>query len=524
MYEYPNKYVEESIKLIMKYLIPFLIIIISVIIMAKDRPEQDKIAYRPAVNADKFYPSNADTLKKMINDFLDLKSAKKIDDDDDEIIGLVSPHAGYVYSGWVAGKGYREVIGKKYDVIIVIAPNHFKGFRGASVYNGEAYTTPLGAAKVDLELSKEIAAVFPEIKYSNDGHEWNYSGNSEHSLEVQIPFLQIVQPDVPIVAISMAGKDFETIDLLTKAIYKAVTKLKRKPLLVASSDLSHYYDIETARAKDIPLVKTFERFDYFKLSYKCAIDEFEACGSGPIATVMMTSELLGANNAVPIYYSTSGNSPLVKSDKSQVVGYFSGALVKSKNSPDNYLPQLNDDDKEELLKIAIKSLNRATKVDTSKDLPTTFASRNLTQEFAAFVTYKKKGDLRGCIGHTISSMALVKEVEESARLAALNDTRFSPITKKELPDLEIEVTVLTRMKKILDENEIVPGRDGVYLRLGNYAGLFLPIVATEYGWDRKTLLEHLCNKANLPANSDKDPRTELYIFQAIYFDTKYKKD
>ena len=488
---------------------------------AKDNPEPSKIAYRPAVNAGRFYPSSPDTLKQMLNDFINLDEPRKIHDENSEIIGLVSPHAGYVYSGWVAGKAYRELKGRHYDVIIIIAPSHYKGFRGASVYNGDAYTTPLGACKIDLELSKEICSYYPEIKYSTDGHGYGYD-DSEHSIEVQVPFLQLVQPNVPIVAISMGSQDYETIDLLTKSIIKSVSKLKRKPLLVASSDLSHYHDLKSAREIDIPLVKTFERFDYFKLSNKTMINEYEACGGGPISVVMMASEILGANNAVPIYYSTSAGSPLTKTDSSRVVGYFSGVLVKSVLNYDNLLPQLSDDDKQELLNIVIKTLKKVTKVDTTKELPMVFAPTSLTEEYAAFVTLKKKGDLRGCMGHTFPSMPLISEVEESTRLAATSDPRFNPLTKKELPDLEVEVTILSRMKKILDENEIVPGRDGVYLRLGRNSGLFLPIVATEYGWDRTTLLEHLCNKAGLPVNSQKDPKAELYIFKAINFGTLMK--
>jgi len=141
----------------------------------------------------------------------------------------------------------------------------------------------------------------------------------------------------------------------------------------------------------------------------------------------------------------------------------------------------------------------------------------LKENRGAFVTINKKGQLRGCIGYIEGRGPLHKTVEEMAEAAAFRDPRFSPVKGKELPELELEISVLTPLRKITDVNEIEIGRHGIYIKKGWYSGLLLPQVATEYKMDRQTFLEHTCQKAGLPSNAWKDKNTEIYIFSADIF-------
>lgn len=494
----------------MKYLLITLTIMISLTrLCSQDAPDPKDVTYRPPTVDGAFYPKNADTLKAWINEYLQRGERP---DDVKEVYGLVVPHAGYVYSGWVAGTAFKQVEGENYDAVIVIAPSHAKAFKGASVFDGDAYVTPLGEAMVDKELSKAISEKNDLVSYSREGHEWQ-GARTEHSLEVQIPFLQIVQPGVPIVPIVMGSQNYETSDALLKAIVGAVEAQSKKVLLVASSDLSHYHDAQTAKRMDQPILRAFYRYDYFKLAMKLFSRKWEACGGGPIVVAMTAAEQLGANDAKPIVYSNSASSPYMKGDKSAVVGYFSGVMYKS-DEKQTLLPDLSKESKDKLFEVAKKTVKS---VVTGKDslYKVNVVPKELSDEYAVFVTLKKNGKLRGCMGHTIAENTLMMAVEESARLACSKDPRFSPVTEEVLDDLEYEVTILSRMKRVLDYDEITPGEDGIVLRLGYNSGLFLPQVASEQGWDRQTLLEQIGRKAGLSTDAYKDPRAEIYIFKGM---------
>lgn len=141
----------------------------------------------------------------------------------------------------------------------------------------------------------------------------------------------------------------------------------------------------------------------------------------------------------------------------------------------------------------------------------------LKEDRGAFVTIHKRGQLRGCIGYIEGHGPLHKTIEEMAEAAAFRDPRFTPVTENELPELELEISVLTPLKKITDVNEIEVGKHGIYIKKGWSSGLLLPQVATEYGWNRETFLEHTCQKAGLSSNAWKDKDTEIYTFSADIF-------
>lgn len=477
----------------------------------QDSLAPESVSYRPPTAAGSFYPSNPDTLKRQVNLFV--SSVKDLNVTED-IVALVAPHAGYVYSGSVAGKAYAQVKGKEYNTVVIIGPSHYKSFRGASVFDGDAYVTPLGNAIVDKELAKRIANYSPNIKLSRDGHSWDGSMN-EHSIEVQIPFIQVVQPNAKIVPISMGSQDPQTEDELARALYYALKDYDKKVLLVASTDLSHFHNYETAKAIDIPFTKAFGEFDYFKISNELKSSKLEACGGSPVVVVMMAAEQLGATKAIPLEYATSADAPSGYATKDRVVGYFAGAIVKSKSEMLTLLPKISEEEKNILLQIAKISvynavLKKRQEYPYLKDYPEYFY-----QKLPVFVTLTKKGELRGCIGHTTTDLPLVEEIKESARLSATSDYRFGEVKEDELKDLEFEITILSRFKRVLDLNEIKIGRDGLYIRYGGRSGLLLPQVASDRNWSVKEFLENVCYKAGLGKDAYKEKDAMLYRFEAV---------
>lgn len=461
----------------------------------------------PAV-AGAFYPANPDTLRRWVGEFLQTAVTKPISG---EILGVVAPHAGYPYSGWVAGETYRQLQGRKYDAVIIISPSHYRYFYGASVFNGVGYATPLGVVRVDTALARLVATGQKNVGFSDMGHSWD-STSREHSLEVQLPFLQAVQPGVPIVPVVMGSQDFPTVDRLMRALVRAVRFSQKRVLLVASSDLSHYHRHDTAAILDSSLIGAFARFDYHLMGMRLFGKQWEACGGAPIMTVMMAAEQLGGTVAHPLRYMNSSHVAAGASRPDRVVGYMSGVILKG-DGVGFLLPTLTDAEHTSLLKVAREMVETSVNGVT----PPTYRplTAGLAAEYPAFVTITKQKALRGCIGYVIPDGSLLATVQRAAPLAALKDSRFQPVTPAELPQLEYEITVLSRFRRVMDTNEIQPGRDGVYLRVGTTTGLFLPQVATEQGWNRTTLLRQLGLKAGLDTEAYRREDAELYRFEAV---------
>lgn len=484
-------------------------------IMAQDAPSEKSISYRPPCFAGSFYTSNPDTLNKELEEYLDLEKPNIIPENN-RIIGLISPHAGYVYSGFVAGKGYRELRGRKIKTVIVIAPSHQMFFPYSSVFSGDAYVTPLGPVLVEKSLAKKIASQNNLVRLSLDGHHWQ-KVSPEHSLEVQLPFIQKVLPEAKIVPIVMGSQDNSVIHSLTMAIYKSLKDYPEvnQVLLIASSDLSHYHNYKTAYEIDNKLIETFQRFDYFKLTNLLNSRDIEACGGGPIAVVMAVSEALGANKPIQILYKTSGDSPYVPKMKDKVVGYFTGALVYDSNFIPFSLPELNEKEKKELLSLVKNTVESVAKGEKPDINAHSKISKSFTEFYTAFVTIEKNNELRACMGHIFPTKPMFWEVFDVAKLSATSDWRFGPINADEISDLSYEITILSRFKKVYSENEIQIGKHGLYIRYRGNSGLLLPQVASERNWDVRTFLENLCYKAGLAKHTYLDPEAEIYLFEAL---------
>ncbi|MDY6857349.1 MAG: AmmeMemoRadiSam system protein B [Thermodesulfobacteriota bacterium] len=462
----------------------------------------------PAV-AGAFYPSDPALLRVQIKDFLSNVKKERFDG---RIVALISPHAGYMYSGQVAAFGYKLLEGSDFSRVIVIAPSHRAYFKGASVYNKRGYRTPLGVVPIDEDLSNEIIAKDSMIGYHPQAH------ISEHSLEVQVPFLQVVLKEFKLVPIVMGSQDFNTSNLLSEALVKTIKD--EKVLIIASTDLSHFHHYDKAVHLDNIVLKHIEAFDPEGLSQALDKGRCEACGGGPVITAMLIARKLGANKTRVLRYANSGD---MTGDKSRVVGYASALLYKNidklkdlrENKRVGVDLGLNKEEKNTLLEIARTTIESKAR---DQDLPEfDISSDVLKEERGAFVSLHKHSRLRGCIGNIRGRRPLHITIQEMASAAAFNDPRFEPVTKDELNDLHIEISVLTPLLKVDDLKEIEVGKHGIYIEKGYHSGLLLPQVATEYGWDRITFLEQTCNKAGLTKDAWKDKDTRIYIFSADIF-------
>ena len=269
----------------------------------------------PAVSG-MFYPDNPGILKKDIEEYLGKAVFDPIIGD---IVGVVSPHAGYMYSGPVAAYGYKAIAGQEYDTVIVIAPSHKMYFEGVAVIDKGGYKTPLGIVEIDEIITGKILKNCTTVHRNVDAHA------GEHSLEVQLPFLQIILKKFTLVPLIMGSQDLSTCEALSEGIYEAVKDSRRKILIVGSTDLSHYYSYAHAAGLDGIVTGHLDDFDVKGLAADLGKDKCEACGAGPMITVMMLSGKLGANQSKVLKYANSGD---ISGDNSSVVGYVSAVFFK----------------------------------------------------------------------------------------------------------------------------------------------------------------------------------------------------
>lgn len=472
--------------------------------------EPDKV--RKPMVAGTFYPDDPQQLKNMISEFLKNVSQPKIDG---QLMALISPHAGYVYSGHVNAEAYAQLSGREINRVVVISPSHTMAFSGVSVYPGDAYQTPSGNILVDRDFCKKLVDKSKVCKFSDDGHGANWQGRSEHALEVQLPFLQRVLGDFKLAPLVMGDQEYPTCRDLAYVLADLIPD--EKTLIIASSDLSHFHSYDEAVRKDRKVTTAITDWDYFNLSRNLSSGTWEACGGGPIVTAMIASEKMGATKAQLLKYANSGDVQF--GDKSRVVGYSAFALYKPSNGSGREQKKefsLSKDERKQLLKIVRRAVKSAVQDDDLYD-PGDGKNQMLEMDRGAFVTLKINHQLRGCIGYTAASQPLKTTVRDAAIHAALRDPRFSPVQKEELKYLQYEISVLSPFRKVLDVDQIEVGKHGLLIQKGNRTGLLLPQVPVEQGWDRQTFLEQICRKAGLPRDAWKDVDADLFMYTAFVF-------
>ena len=467
---------------------------------------------RPAGVAGSFYPADPKELSSMIDDMLAHASSPPIND---PILAVVAPHAGYPYSGPVAAYTYAALKGRKFSRVLVIAPSHYVAFDFTSVYDGDAYATPLGTVPVDKAFARQLAKMSPSIRLSGQGHDPTSAG-AEHALEVQLPWLQRVLGDFELVPIVMGDQSYENSRALGVALAKLIQADNKSgsTLIVASSDLSHYHPYDDAVKIDHKTLHALAAWDYFSMSQNFQTRVWEACGGAPIVAAMIASERMGANQAQVLKYANSGDTA---GDHSRVVGYSADVFVKAPHGAAEQSPfSLTEQEKSELLALARKSAEYAVQTHKAYEPPAS-ASETLNREYGAFVTLTEGGMLRGCIGYTSAVKPLYITVRDTASYAALRDPRFRPVSVAELSQLQYEISVLSPLRRMTDIQQIKVGEHGLLMKNGEYEGLLLPQVPVEQKWDRQKFLEQTCVKAGMRSECWKDEDTDIFMFTAVVF-------
>jgi AmmeMemoRadiSam system protein B/AmmeMemoRadiSam system protein A len=463
---------------------------------------------RQAGVAGSFYPADPKALSDMIDGMLAQASPPSISE---HILAVVAPHAGYQYSGPVAAYAYAALKGHKFSRVVVVAPSHYESFNFTSVYDGDAYATPLGNVPVDKAFAEKLVKMSSTMRLSSQGHEPTKAG-AEHALEVQLPWLQRVLGDFQLVPIVMGDQSYENSRALGVALAKMIQG--GDTLIVASSDLSHFHSYDDAVKIDHKTLNALQAWDYLSMSRNFETRTWEACGGAPIVAAMIAVEHMGGNQAQVLKYANSGDTA---GDHSRVVGYSAEVFVRAAHEEIGRSPfSLDAHEKTELLALARKSVEHAVKENKTYE-PDTIANEALNQERGAFVTLREAGQLRGCIGYTSPTKPLYMTVRDTATFAALRDPRFQPVSASELPLLDYEVSVLSPLRRVVDILEIKVGEHGLLMKNATHEGLLLPQVPVEQKWDRQQFLEETCIKAGMHAGCWKEEDTDIFMFTAVVF-------
>jgi AmmeMemoRadiSam system protein B/AmmeMemoRadiSam system protein A len=514
-----------------------------------------------------FYPRDPENLKVMVDRLLAAVKEK-------EVVGrpaaLISPHAGYDYSGGVAAYGYKAVQGKGYKRVIVLAPSHYgKKYRGASILKARYYKTPLGQIELDQEVCKQLVEHPPY--FGTNALFGYYAGayKNEHSIETQLPFLQTVLGDfklVPVLLGILMEDDFQKIaDALRPFV-------DENTLVVASSDFTHYGDRFGYTPFRANIEENLKKLDLGAIDRILALDfdgfikyredtGITVCGFYPISVLLklLPKEAKGTM----LVYDTSGRmvndfshsvsytsivftTPEKKTGKADKILRFAQndtcnrydsfnrhpersegsnsfvhwrdrahILLVGENSPSS--GELTPEEGKALLSLARAALQGYAKEHNLPEVKDGAFSPRLRERCGVFVTLHKNGELRGCIGHILPQAPLWQAVVENAVSSGFRDYRFPPLTEEELKEVNIEVSVLSPLRKINGPGEFQVGREGILIQLGRYSAVFLPQVATEQGWDREETLCQLCRKAGLPWNAWWHKDMEFYVFTTTVF-------
>lgn len=473
----------------------------------------------PAV-AGRFYPSDKTELTSEIRQ-LTLQAEKLSEwkiDPDDHVLALLSPHAGYVFSGTVAASAFRTLQNQKnINRVFLIGSSHHEWFNGASIYYGGYYITPFGKVKIDSDIALDLIDKHEEFSYIANAHQ------NEHCLEVQLPFLiNELGNTFSIIPVLIGSHSIETIEKIAQVLKDYLCPGN---LFVISSDLSHYPNYNEAVKTDKLTIEALRKNDpkvflqQIKENESGKVANLSTCMCGWTAalTLLYMTQDDPDIKYQPILYLNSGDTPIY-GDKHRVVGYQSIAVIKKKATKDIGLT-FTDKETELLLDTARNAItgmldNRHDTLPDKSEL-----TDNLKSPFGAFVSVYINDKLRGCIGRLETSEMLFQTVHSMAKAAAMHDTRFEPVSLEELDSLAIEISVLTPMKKIESIEEIVPGKHGILIRKDYKSGTFLPQVARRTGWNTEEMLQQ-CSERKAGLGPDGWKEADIFIYEALIISDK----
>lgn len=476
---------------------------------------QNKTTDRQPVAAGRFYAADKQTLASDISKLFEssIKTPSSWN-----VRAIIAPHAGYIFSGKIAAEAFHSIPPNRvYKNIFIVGSSHVMSFDGASIYNSGDYITPLGKAAVNREIAGKLKSENRVLNYPEDAH------LQEHSIEVEVPFIQYYFKDTPgIIPIIIGTRNESTIRKIAEALKPYFTA---DNLFVISSDFSHYPSYAEANRTDSITAHSIVtgKPESFLYTLKRNSEEdvpglaTSMCGWTSGLTLLYLTEGNKNLEIKHIDYCNSGDSRY--GNKNEVVGYHAFAVIDKGEKTEKSDEQsteivLTKAEKNILFRIAEQSIS--TMLDEKKRivLDDREMTANLKKQLGAFVTLKLNGALRGCIGRFISSDPLYAVVRESAISSAFEDPRFTPLSKEEFQKTEIEITVLGPLKKINDISEITLGKHGIYIKKGTRSGTMLPQVATENKWTVEEFLGYTSrDKAGIGWTGWKD--AEIYIYEGV---------
>jgi AmmeMemoRadiSam system protein B/AmmeMemoRadiSam system protein A len=476
-------------------------------------PQDERVDRQPVV-AGQFYPSDPSELRQMLTQLFSRATPSR---HYQNVVAIIAPHAAYVFSGEVAASSFNQVDGgKTYDHVFLLAPSHYVGFEGGSIYTRGDYVTPLGEVTVDRELARKLVGENAVLVDRMDAHA------REHSLEVELPFLQqVMKKPVKIIPIIVGAQEVSTCRKIAEALRPYFTT---RNLFIVSTDFSHYPSYDDARSVDRATADAVcsnspDRFmEVLRANEQKGVPGLvtSMCGWACVLTLEYLTEGNAAVTYHDVQYKNSGDAGL--GGKDRVVGYHAIAVTLDQPQEKSGF-NLTPGEKDELLKIARATVEEYVRHQQIPTVDPAKLSASLKTPCGAFVTLQKNNQLRGCIGRFDPGDPLYSVVQQMAVASATQDYRFPPVTEGELGNLQIEISVLTPMRKINSIDEIELGKHGIYIRKGARAGTYLPQVATETGWTKEEFLGHCAQeKAGIGWDGWKD--ADIFVYEALVFGEK----
>jgi hypothetical protein len=460
---------------------------------------------REAAVAGKFYKGNKPQLENELKDLF--ACAKEKSNEKLPLQALISPHAGYIFSGKVAASAYNQINeNTKYKRVFVLASSHRYHFNGAAVYTSGNYETPLGEITVDMKLGKQLAKSSAVFKEKPEAHLY------EHSLEVQLPFLQYKLGNTfKLVPIILGTNNPEDCKELANAL---IPYFSSENLFVFSTDFSHYPAYDDANKIDFITASTIcrnepdELLATLKNNTNLQLEKLSTslCGWTSVLTLLYLTQ--GKSyEFLQIDYQNSGDEKRYGS-KDGVVGYWAIAVFN-----EDFCLQISDTEEAEILELAHQSITHYLETGKKSKAQPSDPKGILATQTGAFVSVYIKGKLRGCIGAFASDKNLHKVIRTMA-VSAVDDRRFKAVKKEEIKDMTLEISVLSPLKRIHSSDEIELGRHGIYIKKGLNTGTYLPQVAEKTGWNVLEFLGH-CSKDKAGLGWEGWKQAELYTYEAV---------
>lgn len=467
-------------------------------------------AVRKAAVAGTFYPWLAEELRRDVRAYLDQAEVPELPG---TVLAALAPHAGYSFSARLAAPVHRAIAAVPFDTLVVIGHDFHAAGLVALLTPAKTFQTPLGNVPVDTALAKALAAHDPRIVYHPGAH------TRDHTIEVHLPFLQVMERKCHVLPVLFGEPTEEHCAALAEALRACAGK--RRLFILASTDLCHFPNADDARELDRQTIEKVTALDLPALFAHLA--KFQSgdrniqtamCAAGGVGTAMLFAKARGADSFQTLQ---TANSADVSRDDSRVVGYAAGLFLKSAAKTAAPAFDVPETVRRELLALARHRIRTAAAGETLDYTPPHELREHLETPAAVFVTLHKNRHLRGCIGTTTPRDPLWRAVHELAHSAAFRDPRFPPVTAAEVPDLHLEISVLSPLQPVPDADAILPRTHGVVVRQGYHCGLFLPQVWDQIP-DKDQFLTILCQeKAHLPGNAWRDGNAELSVFTVCAF-------